>query len=305
MPDGRLPQFGHTDAAPAPAYARRLGRDDRGLYPLLESGLAVVKEPGAYLSVLASFHSTAHKQADELSFDLYDRGLRIASDTGLYHKDRDRYFEFASSPAAHSTLTVDGQGFGLDEDSAYGSGLIATGEGDGWYAILGRNPLLREQGVAHTRLFLYRPGEALIVADRLRSDEKHTYRRHFQLGPSVGVRPLTVAHVPRAYPTLLLRAPGFEGSLDSGGEAELSRGERDPLRGYVFPGFREKVPRWTATFETRADDANYVAAFDLYGTTLRARVLSFEPDHIRLRMARIQLTVTRSGERLVVESNRS
>jgi hypothetical protein len=293
MPDEQIPQFGHTDEAGAPAYARRLARDDRGIHALLESGLAVVKAPGAYLSVLASFHSTAHKQADELTFDLYDRGLGIVSDTGLYHKDRDEYYEFASSPAAHSTLTVDGQGFGIEDDNAYGGGLLATGEGDGWYAILGENPLLRKQGVEHTRLFLYRPGEELIVADRVRSGQEHTYRRHFQLGPEV--------EVTEGPDGLALSAPGFEGSLNGGGEAELSRGEADPLRGYVFPGFREQVPRWTATFESRAVDAEYAAAFDLDGAGLRARVLSFEPEEIELEAGGEPITVTREGERLVVE----
>jgi hypothetical protein len=269
MPDGGLPQFGHTDQVQAPSFARSRAGDDRGLLALLDSGLAVVKEPGTYLSVLASFHSTAHKQADELTFDLYDQGLRIVSDTGLYHKDRDEFYEFASSPAAHSTLTVDGQGVGIEEGNAYGSGLIAAGKGDGWYAILGRNPLLREQGVEHTRLFLYKPGDALIVADRVRSDEKHVYRRHFQLGPEIEVQEVMPAV------GLELSAPDFHGSLTStasrGSEhVELARGERDPLRGWVFPGFREKVPRWTATFESRTKDADYTTTFDLSGDALEA-----------------------------------
>src|SRR6185436_13163932 len=77
----------------------------------------------------------------------------------------------------------------------------------------GRNPLLRGQGVAHTRLFLYRPGVALVIVDRLRSDAVHTYIRYLHLHPDV----------------------------------EL--GDRDDVGIQInAPRFREFVPRWTLAF---------------------------------------------------------
>ena len=127
-PDGQIPQFGFSDLVDAPDFAQREARRDDGMLSLIRTGLAVVRQPGSYLSVLSMFHSLAHKQADDLSFDLFDAGLRIVSDTGLYNKDRNDYYEFATSAAAHSTLTVDGEPFPLDEQHAYGSGLIATGQ---------------------------------------------------------------------------------------------------------------------------------------------------------------------------------
>lgn len=291
MPDGGIPQFGHSDATRAPGFARSRARDDRGLLALLGTGLAVVKEPGSYLSVVAMFHSTAHKQADELSFDLYERGLRVVSDTGLYHKDRDRFYAFAQSPAAHSTLSVDGEGFPFTEDRAYGSGLLAAGEGEGWYAILGRNPLLEPAGVEHTRLFLYKPGEALIVADRVRSSERHTYRRYFQLGPDVRLFASETIVEGRLHGSaredaipdeLLLRSPTLDGSLTSFSSAGLeglrmARGEAHPLAGFTFPGFREKLPRWTVTYVSQAADADYATAFGIDEPGLRVVSLRLHP----------------------------
>src|SRR5204863_9769461 len=131
------------------------------------------------------------------------------------------------SARAHSDLTVDRRGFPiLDPSQAYGSGLIATGQGDGWYAIEGRNPLVRDQGVDHRRLFLYRPGVALVVADRVRSGGEHLYTRHFQLGPDIGIANASVS-------STTLRAPGLDGRLyDAPAPAPATRTE---VRGSHHP----------------------------------------------------------------------
>jgi hypothetical protein len=260
MPDGRIPQFGDSDLNSLPASARHTAATERGMLVLPRSGYAFVKEPGAYLSVDASFHNTSHKHADELSFDLYDRGHRIVSDTGLYAKDPGPAFNFAHSARAHSVLTVDGRSFPLQSNLAYGSGIVAAGRGDGWFAIYGKNPLVRQQGVTHHRLFLYRPHRALIVLDQIRSPVAHTYDRFFQLGPDIGIRGSAAG--------LRLSARGFRGSLDaasSSGPVRLTtvRGRMHPLAGLTSPRFRVWVPRWTARYRTHGASSNQVAAFDL------------------------------------------
>ena len=171
-PDDEMTQFGDSYLFRVPPWGLRIADRLRGLEAFPRAGFAFVRAPGrdeagdGYLGVASDFHNTTHKHADELSFELYDHGHRIVSDTGLYHKDPGRIRDFVLSARAHSVLTVDRQGFPiLDPSKAYGSGLVGTGRGDGWFAIEGTNPLLRDQGVRHTRLFLYRPGEALVVVD--------------------------------------------------------------------------------------------------------------------------------------------
>lgn len=214
MPDGRLVQFGDSDRDRAPSYVAPIEAKARGLLALPRSGLAVVKEPGSFLGFTASFHNSTHKHSDELSFDLYDRGTRIVSDTGLYNKDLGRAYEFAASARAHSGLVIDGVEPRRTDGAAYGSGLLATGEGEGWYALLGRNPLAREQGVGHHRLLLYRPGEALIVIDSLRAERRHSYLRRFQLGKDIEVE--------RAGDRLLLAAPELRGGAQRYGSRRWS-----------------------------------------------------------------------------------
>ena len=188
-PDGRIPQFGDSDLKRVPKFAEARARDDRGILELDQSGLAVVKQPGAYLAVLSSYFSDAHKHADALTFDLFDRGRRLITDTGLYHKDKDESFAFAHATRAHSVLTVDGEEFPRDGSDTFGSGIVETGKGHGFYAILGTNPGVATQGVEHQRLFVYEPGRALVIVDRVRSDERHRYARFLQFAPGLDVSP--------------------------------------------------------------------------------------------------------------------
>jgi hypothetical protein len=143
-----------------------------------------------------------------------------------------------------------------DPARAYGSGLAAAGEGEGWFAIEGRNRLLRDQGVAHTRLFLYRPGTALVIVDSVRSPTPHTYTRYLQLHPDVSLGE-------RDDSAIQINAPGFAGAIyDAGGDRQAVRsqvrGQEQPRQGFSSPDFREFVPRWTLAFvdtgstETRA-----------------------------------------------------
>lgn len=281
-PDHRLVQIGDSAAMHAPAEIQRRAERDRGMLRLLRSGLVVAKEPGAFLSTQATFFSHAHKHSDELSFDLFDRGHRIVSDTGLYDKDSGRYYRFARSARAHSTLTVDGRGFPRDDRHAYGSALDAAGYGDGWFATLGHNPLL-PGGVRHRRLLLYRPHVAVIVVDAVRAQYRHRYDRYIQLGPEVQIDG-------RGRRTLTLSAPGFSGRLfseSSRGPERRSerRGQTDPLAGFVFPGFRERDPRWTVRYRTRGRAADFATTLTLDGSDLRAEV-----EHAGARVTGVRLT---------------
>lgn len=302
-PDGQVVLYGDTDLKRPTEEELAVAAGQSGLRWMPESGLAFVKrqDPGAYLAVFASFHSDTHKDADDLSFDLFDAETRIVSDTGLYHKDMDEFLEFQDSPRAHSVLRTETD-VPITDANAYGSGLDARGAAAGWYAVLANNPLLERQGVEHERLFLYRPGYALIVYDRVRSERPHTYQRLFQLGPDV--------KVDRRPAGLRLESPELDGSLTSTATAEqridLARGERDPLAGFVFPRFREAVPRPTVTYTSEATDLDATATFGIEaGLEPRAKALP-DPDGFRIRIATVAgepetIRVRRHGARLELE----
>jgi hypothetical protein len=264
MPDGNVVPFGDTPfIRKSPAYAVAAAQDLRGLAPTLATGYAFAREDGSYLGVTAGYHTDAHKQPDELSFVLYEGGRRVIVETGRPNKAQDpddprsqEVLDFALSSRAHSTLTVDGESFQLDGDY-YGSGLYAQGSGDGWYAIEGTNRLLKDDGVEHRRLFLYRPGEVLVIADRVRSSERHTYDRYLQVAPEIDAR-LEGDEV------ALTADDGFAGSIwdaQAGGSQPPRLYEGDSgLRGYFIPiGFGPPEPRPVVDLRSSGRSFNGVA----------------------------------------------
>jgi hypothetical protein len=302
MPDGLLAQIGDTDLSlPVPDWALDRAAAQRGLKTQRRSGFAFVKQPGSYLAVGASHFVNTHKQADDLSFQLYDHGRRVVSDGGKFEGDAGRARTFGVSSAAHSVLTVDGE---ERPRRPYGSGIEATGQGSGWYAIEGTDPALREQDVNHRRLFLYRPGEALVVIDRVRAAARHKYQRYFQIGSTIGV-------AKQGGGELGLSASGFNGELfdaptDSGrAHRSAVRGQRKPMLGFTFPDFRIRVPRWTVRYTSRAKDVDHVATFGLDGRPLHATLGGGHDTAVTLQSGGQKLdtvTVRRAGHNLRVSA---
>lgn len=304
LPDGELAPFGddHT-MVPVPPWVPAVGEGHTGLRLMWRSGFAVVRTARRYLGVTASYFFKSHKQADELSFELFDRGRPLITDTGHYDYEYDRpWYRFQRSARAHSTLTVDGRSFPIDaRGSEYGSGIRAAGRGAGWYAIAGVNPLLRRQGVRHRRLFLYRPGGALYIVDMVRSGESHTYQRHFQIAPGLDAQP-RARGVALSDGSFRARLRDVGGNLTRVG---LVRGQSEPLAGWSFPDYRTKVPRWTATLRSRGRNEDYLTVLNLGSRgALRARLLRAPGRTVRLRFGRGDrggvLTVAQRGHRLAL-----
>jgi hypothetical protein len=272
-PDGEMTQFGDSNLEPVPEWAAESAAQT-GLRAFLDAGFAFVRAEGeggdvGYLAVTAGFHNLTHKHADELSFELFDHGVSVVTDTGLYHKDPGPERDFVVSNRAHSGLSVDALDLAIDDpDAAYGSAILAAGEGEGWYAIEGKNPLVKPQGVRHRRLFLYRPGAALLVVDDLRADSSHTYTRYLQFGPEIeidaepeGQVELTAAGLTGAVTDLATDAPATRSE---------TRGQELPPQGFTAPDFREFVPRWTVAYTDVAASETRVLSISLDESGLRA-----------------------------------
>lgn len=264
MPDQLTLQNGDSYQETADRFAQAINRDQQGLRVLGGSGVAFVKprKKRNYLSLLANYHSEIHRHSDDLSFDLYDGGHRIVSDSGIPDKDFGTPYLYAVSSPAHSVVTVDGQDFPRDREHAYGSGILASGQGAGWYALLATNPTVAAQGVNHERLLLYRPGSALIVADRLRSPTEHSYRSYLQFGPEFGLQETDEG-------VRLFDGPDQVEVFNESTAPlvrEVARGQDDPLLGYVWEDFRDREPRWVETTIAHGADVDNVTT------------LSFDPE---------------------------
>ena len=260
MPDRLKLQNGNSFGDRADRFAQKISRDQRGMRVLRGSGIGFVKQEKSYLALLSNYHSEIHRHSDDLSFDLFESGHRVVSDTGIPDKDFGTPYLFAISNPAHSIVEVDGAEFPRDAANAYGSGIVASGEGSGWYAIQATNPLVSAQGVAHDRTLIYRPGSALIVADRLRSGQNHSYRSYFQYGPDFGLQ--------RTGDDTRLFAGSDQvdvshRSTDPSLGIQTVRGQDDPLLGFVYPGFRDREPRWTETVVAEGSDVDNVTTLSV------------------------------------------
>jgi len=301
-PNGEITQFGDSNLDQAPDWAVTGADPLTGLKAFFGAGFAFVRAPEdsgtGYLAVTDGFHNLTHKHADELSFELFDHGTTVVADTGLYDKDPGPVRDFVTSARAHSVLTVDGREFPItDASAAYGSGLTAAGTGEGWYAIEGLNRLLKAQAVDHRRLFLYKPGVALIVVDRVRSAASHTYTRYLQLGPSVRVS----TGGPEG--SLGLRAGSLRGGVydlaPSGTLRSKVRGQKDPLQGWTSPDFRKFRPRWTVAYSNRGATETYALSLALDSSALHVRSVDVAGGRTTVGL------VDRAGNRSGLEVSRS
>jgi hypothetical protein len=280
-PAGRMAQLGDTDDLPAPNWARDASSSLRGMNPLFEAGQAFVREGKSYLAVSAAYHGPAHKHADDTGFLLVENGQVVLGDAGRwgYYEDEPHRL-YARSAAAHNVLTVDDQDFEWRAAEPYGSGLEAAGECDGWYAIAVRNPLLASQGVDHRRILLYRPAQALLVLDEVRSPAAHEHTRRFHLGSELEaeqVRPGCIA----------IAGKGLAATLtDPVGDAEISlaRGQDDPHAGWAYPGDRETKAVWTAALRSRADSATLTCALTLDRAPIEVTGVEITLRHVELEL---------------------
>lgn len=263
-PTGRMAQLGDTDDLPAPAWARDTAARLQGLHFLPEAGLAFVRDGDSYLAVTAAYHGPAHKHCDDGGFLLVEGGRVVLGDAGrwgYYEDEADRVY--ARSAAAHNVLLVDWEDFDWRGAEPYGSGLDAVGEAEGWCAIGLENPLLERQGVQHRRVFFYRPGRALVICDRTRSEVEHQYVRHLHFGPGLELEPEGSHTIAIAG----LGAPAMITELSRRTEYSISRGmEESPHLGWTYPGDRNRTKVSSVSLRSYGADTSLITAISLDGS---------------------------------------
>jgi len=186
------------------------------------------------LLVTCGHHSNVHKHADDLSFELFDWGRRLFVDTGKYSYSASPMRDFSVSARAHNTIDLalgrDDNGLALTPPA--GGGLTGMKRTRWGWVISGRieRPAI---GVAHQRRFLYRPGQWLILLDRVTADEPRDLTAWLHLHPSVHAeetpdgwrwKKLTIRHV-ADHPLALRRI----------------RGQQEPLQGWMAADYHKAV----------------------------------------------------------------
>lgn len=258
-PDGNQLMLGTTRSRPVPDWAKKQANALSGMSPFDDSGWSVVKDKQSYLIATAAYHPNSFKQADDLTFSWSELGKRIISDTGFYsYSSRSSQGRYANSSSAHNTLTVDGQNF--KPGKPYGSAIKAVGEDSGWYAVMANNPSISVQQVAHERLWLYKPGEWLVVVDKVGSPRPRTYNRYFHFWYQLDANLSDDGQVSVDLQKTPLHVRDFSTTKV---EAKLVRKQHKPIQGVMYVSSRKAKPNDVLQLTSQGDRAVYAVAFRL------------------------------------------
>jgi len=212
-PNRRMAEVGDTDGGlggylrltrgddlfhnPRLTYAATLG--ERGEKPAANK--AVFKKSGYYvyrehwnksqmqnatwIMFKSGFVSRSHKHSDDLSFMLYTKGHDVFIDPGWYnYMWGDRYRSYLTSSKAHNTITVDNENYSATDENNYKTGMLISRQGNVYDYLLGFNDAYH--GVKIDRHF-YSIGNAILLFDNIKSNDKHTYSQMFHLSQTVRI----------------------------------------------------------------------------------------------------------------------
>lgn len=262
-PGGRMAQLGDTDDVPAPQWARDAASALHGMHLLPAAGQAFVRQGNSYLAITAAHHGPAHKHADDTGLLLIEDGKVVLGDAGRwgYYEDEPER-RYARSAAAHNVLTLGWNDFPWRQAEPYGGGIQSAAEGEGWYTFGLRNPLLAAQGADHRRVLFYRPGSALVIGDKVRSEEEREYVRRLHFGPELELEQVGGNQIS-------VTGKGIAATLTElteRTEFNLSRGyDAEPLTGWTYPADRERTEVWTVTFRSFGSDVDCMTALNFEG----------------------------------------
>jgi hypothetical protein len=238
VPDGSLPPMGDTPFGQRPGAGIAAASDSlTGMRVFSRAGYAVVREGDSALFVTAAHHPTAHKHADDGSFCLYEQKRPVvldAGDPGHDYESAER--RYGTSPAAHATICVDGFDWAKNA-RPYGSGIVASAERDGLYAVLTRNPGAVPGSGGARRALVYAPGRFLLAIDEVEASAEHTLARSLPIAPRLAATidadgTVEIAHEERRVARLVqISTPGAPPD-----GVEVVFGRRAPeMGGFCFP----------------------------------------------------------------------
>jgi Heparinase II/III-like protein/Heparinase II/III N-terminus len=230
-------------------------------YVIVRSDWSVPAEQASMLFIQGGFFNHAHRDSDDFSFEWFEHGRKILSDSGKYAYTRDNWQEYFNSTRAHSTVEVDGLNYTVKQEDAYGDAVEeAGGTGDGFRTTMQvYHPDLE---VSHRRQIDYRPGEELRIRDTVRSDRTrvyiqwHHFTRAFELSGSDGRFELDDGE-------LVVELEAVTSCGDRTKHWKLN-GQLEPhLQGWASVADRERHARWALGVECEARTATFEARFEI------------------------------------------
>ena len=230
--------------------------DDVG-YVIIRSDWAIPAQEASMLFVRGGFFERTHRDADDFSFEWFEHGRKILSDSGKYAYTKDVWEDYFNSTRAHNTVEVDDIDYPRDQGSAYGDAVQRIERtADGVRIMMEVYHVGLETW--HRREITYSPGRQLTVSDTVGSEQRrryvqwHHFARAFELSGKAG-RFLasddgTVVNIEAT------------SSCGEGTTYEMIRGQIEPrIQGWASVEDRERHPRWALGVVCEAQKASFAA----------------------------------------------
>ena len=232
-------------------------------YAIVRSDWAIPQSESSMLFFMGAFHSARHKHADDLSFELFEFGERVLTDSGKFSYNRGPFRDYVLSTRAHNTLEINGRSSSLRAADAYGSALKVAKRRGG--AIrLEAQAVHQESGVNHRRLLVYAPRQWLVVADRI-DGAITSATQWFHFSPQVQVFGPAQDEPPGTPYRARLRS-GREIRIEqhaSPCRAKLAFGQDNPIQGWSTTAYGAMTPRAALGFSCVGEHRSFVTVLTL------------------------------------------
>jgi hypothetical protein len=162
-------------------------------YVIVRSDWAAPPKDASMLFIQGGFFNATHRDADDWSFEWFEHGREILSDSGKYVSIENEWRHYFDSTRAHNTVEVDGEDYSRREEDAYGSAVERIERTPDEVAIALQVHHADWQ-FGHRREIHYRPGRQLTLVDEVQSDRRgarrfvewHHFNRAFELSGDQG-----------------------------------------------------------------------------------------------------------------------
>ncbi|HDR4368332.1 TPA: heparinase II/III family protein [Bacillus cereus] len=234
----------------------------------IDSGVAIYRDDvkngknSIYWLYSAAFNSVIHKHADDLSFVLNFGETEYFADAGKYnYKENDKYRKYFRSVFAHNSIAVDGKSYGLKKEQVGKSYIIDSGNTNEYSYVVGQHKLY--PGVIITRTLIQIHDGALLIYDKILSDEVHNYTQIFNLGKDVEI-------LARNIHKICMKNKTHSSSISLKQLLKVDSisdfyGETEPIYGWQSHDFNQKHPIQAIHFSKKGTDAEFVTLINFKG----------------------------------------
>jgi hypothetical protein len=271
MPNGYLPTIGDTGFVKITSsygnnyleYLISRGNAGKsppaGLYYYKEAGLAIYRETweegfmedSLWWTFKSGSNNRVHKQDDDLSLVIFNRGHEIFSDAGKYNYQEDDIFRrYAVSPQSHTSISLYNESYNARKNLDKIGHLQLLDQTESYIRLRGENNAYAEVSIVRDLVF-FKPSTFVII-DRISSLGEQNFSQHYLLGENMHISNYNVSGFTIESASGEFYAKVFQKNIAE--EVLYFRADNSNGKGYLFKAFEEKTPTDYIEFLKKGDE---------------------------------------------------